>query len=63
MPPDYCPWDFAQKEESPVVALELAFEEAPIPRKERDEDECKGGVYVKRRWETANTRCGRVLLG
>ena len=44
--------DPAKEEDILQVALELVFEDNPMPRREGDEDEGdEGGVFVRRRWE------------
>ena len=63
VPPGCCEVDLAE-EDSHLLTLELAFADAPTPRREGDEDDAGGGeVYRRRRCERANAGCGCVLFG
>jgi len=42
----------AEEKETLRVALELVFEDDPIPRRDRDKDKGdEGGAFSRRRWE------------
>ena len=47
-----------------LFTLELVFADAPMPRREGDEDDAgEGEAYARRRCERVNTGCGCVLFG
>ena len=54
---------FLPRKKSLLFALELAFADAPTPRREGDEDEAgEGEAYARRRWERATPGAGVSYL-
>jgi len=59
---DCRPVDPAEEEENLRLAFELAFDEAPMLRREGEEgDDGEGEACVRRRCRSTNTGCGCVL--